>query len=151
MRAEDAVAMHRVAQAVAADEQIAVDAGDRIIGHEEGVAVAMRDDAAGDEIGIAGAAGGCGGGWRIKRSSLLCLGAGRARRWSGGVGRRLLFRIRFLVWLLICFLIGQLIAATVGLFDFAAFRELADNPREKAAPKMLESHAVRDFANARGL
>ena len=54
--AEDAVAVHRVAEAIAADEEIAVDAGDRMVGHEEGVAVAMRDDAACDEIRVAGAA-----------------------------------------------------------------------------------------------
>ena len=69
--AEDAVAVHRVAEAIAADEEIAVDAGDRMIRDEEGVAVAMRDDAAGDEIGIAGAARGCGGRLRVGRSCLL--------------------------------------------------------------------------------
>ncbi len=142
--------MHGVAEAIAADEEVAIDVRDRPIGDEEGVAVAMRDDAAGDEIGIAGASGGCGGRWRIGRSCLLWRSFGRTRGCSGGGWRPLLFRIRFLIWLLVCFLIGQLVTAAVGLFDFAALRELADDPREKAAPEMLESHAVRDFADAGG-
>ena len=47
--------------------------------------------------------------------------------------------------------VGEFIAAAVDFFDFAALRELADYAWEKAAAAMLESHAVRDFANAGGL
>src|ERR1700683_74181 len=49
---EDAVAVHRVTQIVASDEEIPFDSRDRRIGDEEGVAVTMRDNSSGDEIGI---------------------------------------------------------------------------------------------------
>ena len=47
-----AVAVHGVAEIVAADEEIAVDARNGLVGHNETVAVAMRDDAAGNQIRI---------------------------------------------------------------------------------------------------
>ena len=50
---EHAVAVHGVAQIVAADEEIAFDARDRLIRDDEAVAIAMRDDAARNQIRIA--------------------------------------------------------------------------------------------------
>ena len=40
---EDAIAVHGVAHIVAADEEIAVDAGNGLVGHNEAVAIAMGD------------------------------------------------------------------------------------------------------------
>ena len=50
--AQNAVAVHRVAQIVASDEKIAVDSADGRIRDEKGVAFAMGDDSAGDEVRI---------------------------------------------------------------------------------------------------
>ena len=54
---QDVVAIHRVANTVAADEQVAVDARDRMIGYEEAVAVTVSDDAAGNQVRIARTSG----------------------------------------------------------------------------------------------
>ena len=48
-----AVAVHGVADIVLADEEVAVDARNGLVGHHETIAVAMRYDAAGNQIGIA--------------------------------------------------------------------------------------------------
>ena len=50
---EDVIAVHGVAQVVAADEQVAVDARDRMIRYKEAVAVTVSDDAAGNQVRIA--------------------------------------------------------------------------------------------------
>jgi hypothetical protein len=47
---EDAIAVHGVAHAVAADEEVAFDARNRLVGDEKAVAIAMGDHAAGNEI-----------------------------------------------------------------------------------------------------
>ncbi len=54
---EDFVAVHGVADAVAADEEIAFDAGNRFVGHDEAVAIAMGDHAAGNQIRVGGSPG----------------------------------------------------------------------------------------------
>ncbi len=51
---EDFVAVHGVADAVAADEEIAFNAWNRLVGHDEAVAVAMGDHAAGNQIRVGG-------------------------------------------------------------------------------------------------
>src|ERR1700685_1164848 len=50
---ECTIAVHGVAEAVAADEEVAFDARNRTVGDEEAVAVAMGNDAAGEEGRIA--------------------------------------------------------------------------------------------------
>ncbi|HXN86374.1 MAG TPA: hypothetical protein VN867_09890 [Candidatus Binataceae bacterium] len=50
--AQNAVAVHGVAQIVASNEKIAVDSADGRIRDEKGVAFAMGDDSAGDEVRI---------------------------------------------------------------------------------------------------
>ena len=54
---EDLVAVHGVADAVAADEEVAFDAWDRFVRNDETVAVAMGDHAAGNQIRIGGSLG----------------------------------------------------------------------------------------------
>ncbi len=52
---QHSIAVHRVAKIVATDEEIAVNARNRMFRDEKTVAVAVRDDAAGNQIRIAGA------------------------------------------------------------------------------------------------
>src|ERR1700730_754784 len=49
---QHAVTVHRVAQIVPPDEEIAFHPGYRSIGNEEGIAFAMGDDSSGNKIGI---------------------------------------------------------------------------------------------------
>ena len=50
---QDVIAMHRVAQIVATDEEIAFDPRHRRIRHQKTVAIAMRHDASRDRFGSA--------------------------------------------------------------------------------------------------
>ena len=132
---QDVIAVHRVAQIVAANEQVAVHARDWMVGDEKAVPIAVRDDAAGDQI-------------RIARTSVL-RGSGRFRfRWRAGLRCAFASATRGLAgW----FLLRQAEASAVDFLDIAAALQLLDNPREVAPPGVLQIHAVRDLPDTGGL
>jgi hypothetical protein len=47
---QDAIAVHGVVESIAADEEIAIDFWNRLIGDKKAIAVSVRDDSSGDEI-----------------------------------------------------------------------------------------------------
>jgi hypothetical protein len=64
--AEDAIAVHGVAQVVASNEKVAVDSPDGRIGDEKAVTLAVRNNSAGNEIGVVAA-------FRWRRGSWLLI------------------------------------------------------------------------------
>ena len=120
---EDVIAVHGIAQIIAADKKIAFHPGHRRIRHHETVSIAMRYDSSGNQIGIGRAlrssgdtrASGCGRGCRFCDGCVcFTLGRGTRRAW------RILLRV---------LRSGQAISSAVNFLDSAFVYELLNNSR----------------------
>ncbi len=132
---ENMIAIHRVAQIVAADKEIAVNPGNRLIRHEKSVPIAMRDDTSSDQIWVACSLGRRRGSGRVGGFGFGFGSAGGATR--SGIRRTLL--------------LSETKTSAIDFFDVAASLKLLENPRKETAAAMIQVHAVGDPADARGL
>ena len=124
---ENVIAVHRIAEIVAADEEIAVNSRHRLLRNQEAVAIAVRDDAAGHQVRVLGS---------LRRPR----GLGAPRRRGGRPARRTALRL---------LLAREAVFPAVEFLDFAAALELLDDSRQETAAAMFQPHAMRDGPDTR--